>query len=76
MKSKEIQLTDAPKKKKGQRQTLKEVEVKITFRTHVGWDGVLFLLFSLGISGVFIYITSLYTKDFQLLINLLMLISQ
>ena len=41
------------------------INVKITFCTHVGWDGVLVMLFSLGIAGLFVYITYLYTKKFQ-----------
>ena len=32
--------------------------------THVGWDGVLVMLFSLGIASLFIYI-AYYTKKFQ-----------
>ena len=40
-------------------------DVKITFRTHVGWDGMLIMLFSFCIAGLFIYITFLYTKGFQ-----------
>ena len=32
------------------------VDVEITFWTHVGWDGVLVMLFSLGIAGLFVYI--------------------
>ena len=39
--------------------------VDITFCTHVGWDGVLILLFSLGVAGLFVYITFLYTKGFH-----------
>ena len=60
MKSKEIELV-----KVSQEAPEPKVDVPITFCTHVGWDGVLLLLFPLGISGVFVYITSLYTKGFQ-----------
>ena len=42
-----------------------KADVPITFYTHVGWDGVLLLLFPLGVSGLFVYITFLYTKSFQ-----------
>ena len=41
------------------------VDVEIKFWTHVGWDGVLVMLFSLGIVGLFVYITFLYTKAFH-----------
>ena len=41
------------------------VDVNITFCTHVGWDGVLVVLFSLGIAALFVYIVYLYTKKFQ-----------
>ena len=60
MKSKEIELTEL-----SQEAPDSKVEVPITFCTHVGWDGALLLLFPLGISGLFVYITFLYTKDFQ-----------
>ena len=59
---KEVELTEheaAPA------ETNKTVDVKITFCKHVGWDGVLMLLFSLGIAALFLYITFLYTKGFQ-----------
>ena len=39
--------------------------VQIAFSTHVGWDGVSVIFFSLGIAGLFVYITVLYTKGFQ-----------
>ena len=52
MKSKEIELTEA-----SQEAPEPEVDVPITFCTHVGFDGVLLLLFPLGISGIFVYIT-------------------
>ena len=41
------------------------VDVEIKFWTHVGWDGILVMLFSLGIVGLFVYITFLYTKAFH-----------
>ena len=60
MKSKEIELTEA-----SQEAPEPKVDVPITFCTHVGWDGAMLLLFPLGISGLFVYITFLYTKGFQ-----------
>ena len=67
---KEVELRDADKKIPPEKKTTKRkryliVDVKITFCTHVGWDGVLVMLFSLGIAGLFVYITFLYTKKFQ-----------
>ena len=64
---KEVELTEGnkktpPEKKKTEQLT---VDVEITFWTHVGWDGVLVMLFSLGIAGLFVYINYLYTKKFQ-----------
>ncbi len=38
---------------------------QITFCTHVGWDGTAMLLFTSGVSGLFIWIYSKYTKSFQ-----------
>ena len=64
---KEVELTRVDKKtppeKKKPGQLI--INVNITFCTHVGWDGVLVMLFSLGIAGLFVYITFLYTKKFQ-----------
>ena len=60
MRSKEIELTEA-----SQEAPESMMDAPITFCTHVGWDGMLLLLFPLGISGVFIYITFLYTKGIQ-----------
>ena len=64
---KEVELTeenDTPPTEKKKTEQL-TVDVEITFWTHVGWDGVLVMLFSLGIAGLFVYITYLYTKNFQ-----------
>ena len=63
----EVELTEGnkktpPKRKKRQQQLIKDI--KITFCTHVGWDGVLVMLFSLVITCLFVYITFLYTKGF------------
>ena len=65
---KEVELTeeiDALPEKKTETREQVIGKVEITFWTHVGWDGVLVMLFSLGIAGLFIYITFLYTKKFQ-----------
>ena len=60
-----IQKIETPAKTKHKRLEIEQVVVEITFCTHVGWDGVLVILFSFGIAGLFVYITSLYTKAFQ-----------
>ena len=65
----EVELTEGNKKTPPENNNKKRkkmiINVKITFCTHVGWDGVLVMLFSLGIAGLFVYITYLYTKSFQ-----------
>ena len=65
----EVELTELDKKTPPEKNNKKRkkliINVKITFCTHVGWDGVLVMLFSLGIAGLFVYITFLYTKSFQ-----------
>ena len=60
-----IQKIETPAKTKHKRLKIEQVVVEITFCTHVGWDGVLVIPFSFGIAGLFVYITSLYTKAFQ-----------
>ena len=65
---KEVELTeenDTPLEKSKKHQEQLIVDVEITFWTHVGWDGVLVMLFLLGIAGLFVYIVYLYTKKFQ-----------
>ena len=65
---KEVELTeenDTPPEKKTETREQLTVDVEITFWTHVGWDGVLVMLFSLGIAGLLVYIVYLYTKKFQ-----------
>ena len=68
---KEMELIDkieTPAKTKHEQQEKLDVEelvVQITFCTHVGWDGILVMVLSLGIAGLFVYITFLYTKGFQ-----------
>ena len=64
---KEVELTeenDTPPPKSNNQERL-TVDVEITFWTHVGWDGVLVMLFSLGIAGLFIYLAYEYTFYFQ-----------
>eukprot|EP00944_MAST-04C_sp_MAST-4C-sp1_P003047 g3047.t1 len=67
--SKEVELTEAdeltPPKSNNQERLI--VDVEITFWTHVGWDGVLVMLFSLGIASLYVYITFLYTKNFRII---------
>ena len=64
---KEVDLREMRKKTplKNDKEKRLTVDVDITFWTHVGWDGVLVMLFSLGITGLFVYIVYLYTKTFQ-----------
>ena len=64
---KEVELSEVneltpPKSNDQERLT---VDAEITFWTHVGWDGVLVMLFSFGIVGLFVYIVYLYTNKFQ-----------
>ena len=65
----EVELTEVDKKTPSETNNKKQQQliedINITFCTHVGWDGVLVMLFSLGIAGLFVYITFLYTKSFQ-----------
>lgn len=56
--------TDTPLEKNPPKQMPLVVDGKISFRTHVGWDGVLWALFSVGVAGLFVYVTFLYTKEF------------
>jgi Ca2+/Na+ antiporter len=66
---KEVELRDVDKKTPPEKKTTNQerliVDVKITFCTHVGLDGVLILLFSLMIAGLFVFIAFMYTKGFQ-----------
>ena len=65
---KEVELRDVDKKIPPEKKTTERkrliVDVNITFCTHFGCDGILILLFSLLIAGLFVYITFLYTKGF------------
>ena len=42
------------------------VKVSVTFCTHVGWNGVLVLCFSLVMALLFIYLTYEYTVHFRI----------
>ena len=42
-----------------------QINVKVTFCRHVGWDGLLLMLLILVVSGLFMYITYLYTSYFS-----------
>ena len=54
----EVELTEVDKKTPPEKNNKKGqpliVNVNITFCTHVGWDGVLVMLFSLMIAGLFV----------------------
>ena len=65
--TKDIQLTDVMEQpaKALTSTVVDNVEGGISFCTHVGWDGVLLMLFCACISGLFILITSFYTRHFQ-----------
>ncbi len=58
---KDIELTAAKDDKTDDTQKL---NVKVSFHTHVGWDGTLVLLSMLLISGLFGYLTYIYTSWF------------
>ena len=64
---KEVELTKVDEKTppKSNNQERLTVDVAIGFWTHLGWDGVSVLLFSLGVTGLFVYLIYLYTKGFQ-----------
>eukprot|EP00944_MAST-04C_sp_MAST-4C-sp1_P011937 g11937.t1 len=64
---KEVELTKVDEKTppKSNNQERLTVDVAIAFWTHLGWDGVSVLLFSLGVTGLFVYLIYLYTKGFQ-----------
>ena len=59
--SKEVELTEYEATTAETTEANQSVDVKITFCTHVGWDGVLILLFSMCIAALFVYITFMYT---------------
>ena len=41
------------------------IDIEVSFCTHVGWNGILNLLFALLNAILFTYVTFLYTKNFQ-----------
>ena len=62
----DVELTEINVEKKSLQNDIIEIEdVNINFCTHVGWDGVLGILFSLFVAAIFVYITSLYTESYQ-----------
>ena len=63
---KEVELREVnatPPENKKQQQLI--VDVNITFCTHVGWDGVLVMVFMLIVAGLFGYTTYQYTSYFN-----------
>ena len=65
MASKNVELIQISKDKKNKETDQLAVEVKIKFCTHVGWDGVLTMLFMMIMAGLFVYATYLYTYKFS-----------
>ena len=64
----DVELTEVNKEKGAETKGGQEspiVSVNITFCTHVGWDGILVVLFSLCIASMFVYVTFVYTREFQ-----------
>ena len=63
----EVELTEADDKPppKSNNQERLTVDVEITFWTHVGWDGMLVMLFMLIVAGLFSYTTYQYTSYFN-----------
>ena len=62
---KEVELTEEHATPAETEKANQSVDVKITFCTHVGWEGVLVILFMLIIAGLFGYVTYLYTSYFN-----------
>ena len=63
--SKEVELTEKNALSRKQNGEEKELPpVKITCWTHVGWDGIVVMLFSFAIAALFVFITYLYTNSF------------
>ena len=60
--AKDVELTEVSAASSGKEEN---EDGKILFCTHVGWEGALVLLSVFGISGLFVYITFLYTKKFK-----------
>ncbi len=40
-------------------------DLKVHFCSHVGWDGLLIILSTLGLSGIFVFISYRYTSNFR-----------
>ena len=63
--SKNIELIVTDNKSQSEGHDQKVINVKISFCTHVGWDGVVTLLLMFSLAGFFVYLVFLYTKSFQ-----------
>ena len=62
---KEVELTEHEAAPAETKKASQSVDVKVTFCTHVGWDGVLVMLFMLVVAGLFAYVTYQYTSYFN-----------
>ena len=62
---KEVELTEEHATPTETEKANQSVNVKITFCTHVGCEGVLVILFMLIIAGLFGYVTYQYTSYFN-----------
>ena len=62
---KEVELTEEHAAPAETEKASQSVDVKVTFCTHVGWDGVLLMLFMLIVAGLFGYATYQYTSYFN-----------
>eukprot|EP00944_MAST-04C_sp_MAST-4C-sp1_P001012 g1012.t1 len=63
--AKEVELTEEHATPTETEKASQSVDVKVTFCTHVGWDGVLLMLFKLIVAGLFGYATYEYTSYFN-----------
>ena len=61
----DVELTTTKGTENDTEQQQPKAEVKISFCTHVGWDGILVMLFLLILAGMCIFITSEYTGNFN-----------
>ena len=58
----DVELTTTKGTENDTEQQQPKTEVKISFCTHVGWDGILVMLFLLILAGMCIFLTYSYTK--------------
>ena len=63
--AKEVELTEEHAAPAKTEKATQSVDVKVTFCTHVGWDGVSVMLFMLLVAGLFAYATYEYTSYFN-----------